>query len=63
MISQRSNQRGFAMAAMFIAVLAAGLVSLNVKTKDGITVANAIGIDFGKQTEFSTFEADSIESQ
>ena len=55
---QRSDQRGFAMAAMFIAVLVAGLVSLNVETSDGITVASAIGIDLGKRTEFSAVETD-----
>lgn len=51
------------MAAMFIAVFAASLVSLNIKTEDGTTVAHAIGFDYGKQTEFSAFEADDFEEQ
>lgn len=54
----RSKQRGFAMAAFFLAVLIGGVGSLNIKTSDGETVASAMGIDFGKQTEFSAFETD-----
>lgn len=54
----RQHQKGFAMPAMFLAVLVAGLASLNVKTDDGGTVASAMGIDFEKQSEFSAVEVD-----
>ncbi|VAW80498.1 hypothetical protein MNBD_GAMMA15-691 [hydrothermal vent metagenome] len=50
------KQSGFAMPAMFIAVAIAFMASLNVKGEDGTTVAEAMGMDTGKQTEFSAIE-------
>jgi len=44
------------MPAMFIAVAIAFMASLNVKGEDGTTVAEAMGMDTGKQTEFSAIE-------
>jgi len=52
----RTKQSGFAMPAMFLAVAIAFLGSLNVKGKDGNTVADAMGLDFGKQAEFAAVE-------
>ena len=55
MKSSRMNQRGFAMPAMFVAVLVIFAGSLNVKGKDGMTVADAMGLST-EQTEFAAFE-------
>jgi len=50
------KQSVFAMPAMFIAVAIAFMASLNVKGKDGTTVAEAMGMDTGKQAEFAAVE-------
>ena len=51
----RSKQHGFAMPAMFVAVLVIFAGSLNVKGKDGTTVADAMGL-VDRQTEFAAVE-------
>jgi hypothetical protein len=51
------KQVGFAMPAMFVAVLVAFIGSLNVKGSDGNTVAQAMGLtEPGARTEFATME-------
>jgi Tfp pilus assembly protein PilV len=55
MRSSRDKQRGFAMPAMFVAVLVIFAGSLNVKGKDGMTVADAMGLST-PQTEFAAVE-------
>ena len=51
----RARQRGFATPAMFVAVLLLFAGSLNVKGKDGMTVADAMGLT-DRQTEFAAVE-------
>ena len=55
MKSSLLKQRGFAMPAMFVAVLVIFMGSLNVKGKDGMTVADAMGLST-PQTEFAAVE-------
>jgi hypothetical protein len=53
----RARQAGFAMPAIFIAVAVAFIAGLNVKGENGATIAESIGLDPGKQTEFAAVEA------
>lgn len=57
MKSLGQKQRGFAMPAMFVAVVIAFAGSLGVKGQDGTTVAEAMGLqDSDKRTEFAAVE-------
>ncbi len=51
----RTRQRRFAMPAMVVAVVLLFAGSLNVKGKDGMTVADPMGLT-DRQTEFAAVE-------